>query len=177
MIGEVISNIVRFVLLMIVQILLINQIQYPSAVNGLINPQLYILFILMIPVYTNKVFMMFLAFLTGLCIDIFSGTAGLHASACLWIAFIRPTLLNLIAPRDGYETTLQLNLRGMGFDKFIIYVGTLVLVHHMWLFSIEAFNFLDFFQIVIRIILSTIATLIFLLISQIITQSKNYAGV
>jgi len=177
MIGEIISNIVRFILLMIVQILLINQIHYPDAINGFINPQLYILFILMIPVYTNKVLMMLMAFLTGLCIDIFSGTAGMHASACLWIAFIRPSLLNLIAPRDGYETTLQLNLKGMGFDKFIIYVGTLVLVHHIWLFSLEAFNFLDFFQVIVRILMSSIATLIFILISQIITQSKNYAGV
>lgn len=87
--------------------LVLNKIEIGGILNGYFNPFLYIMFILMLPVNINKVLLLFIAFLTGLTIDIFSGTPGMHASACLVLAFIRPGFLNLIAPREGYETTLH----------------------------------------------------------------------
>jgi len=128
------------------------------------------MFILMLPVNINKVLLLFIAFLTGLTIDIFSGTPGMHASACLVLAFIRPGFLNLIAPREGYETTLRLNISGMGVRTFVVYAGVCTLVHHTVLFFIEAFNFVDILNLLLRIVTNSFSSFALIMLSQVLSQ-------
>jgi rod shape-determining protein MreD len=175
MIGEIIINFFRFLLLLFIQVLVLNQIEIGGAVNGYLNPYLYILFILMLPVTINKTLLLFICFITGLSVDLFSDTAGMHASACLFIGFIRPAFLNLIAPREGYETTLRLNIQGMGSSTFLVYASVLVLVHHFILFLIESFSFLNFFDLLLHVITCSITTLILIVLSQILTQKNREA--
>ena len=136
MIADIIVNLFRFILLVFVQVLVLNQIEISGYLNGYLNAYLYIVFLLMLPVNINRMLLLLLCFITGLTIDLFSGTAGMHASACLFIGFIRPGFLNVIAPREGYESTLRLTMQGMGASTFLIYTGVLTFVHHLVLFRI-----------------------------------------
>ncbi len=81
----VLQNIVRFVLLMLLQILVLNHVY----LGGYITPFLYVLFILMLPTGMNRMGLLAVAFLTGLCLDIFSNMMGFHACCCTAVAFCR----------------------------------------------------------------------------------------
>lgn len=173
MLNDIFVNIIRFFLLIFIQILVLNKLELGGPLNAYFNPNLYILFILMLPVYINRILLLIIALLTGLAVDMFMGTAGMHGSACLLLGFIRPGFINLIAPREGYETTLRLNIQGMGVYTFIFYIGVSTLAHHALLFLIEAFNFLHFWDLILRILTNSIATILLILLSQFLTQRQK----
>ena len=87
----VLQNIFRFILLVLFQVLVLNNIQF----LGYINPYLYILFILSLPVQMPRWFLLVLAFILGLSIDIFSNTLGMHAFATVFVAFFREGIIKL----------------------------------------------------------------------------------
>jgi hypothetical protein len=97
----------------------------------------------------------------------------MHASACLIIGFLRPGFLHIIAPREGYETTLKLTMSGMGSSTFLIYASSLIFVHHFALFLIESFNFLNFFELLLRVLTCSISTLFLVVLSQFLTQGNR----
>jgi len=67
MINSVIRYTVIFILLVLLQILLFNNIQF----SGYVNPYVYIMFILLLPVEIPSWLLLILAFFTGMTIDIF----------------------------------------------------------------------------------------------------------
>jgi len=162
MITDLIVFLSRFIFLLLVQVVVLNNIQF----SGYINPFVYIMFIMMLPVRLPKGLLLVIAFFTGLVVDMFSNTMGMHAAACVFMAFTRPTILKLIAPRDGYEAESSPSARELGFTWFLIYAAALTLIHHFVLFYIEVFRFSEFFSTLIRVVLSSIATLITIMISQ-----------
>ncbi len=177
MISELFANFFRFILLLFVQVLVLDQIEISGPVNGYFNAYLYILFLLMLPVNINRLLLLLLCFITGISIDMFTGTAGMHASACLILGLIRPGFLNLIAPREGYESTLRLTIQSMGGSTFLVYAGVLTFVHHLSLFILEAFNFLNFFDLLLRVITCSIFTMLLIVMSQVLSQrSKEVEG-
>jgi len=89
----VLQNIVSFIVLVLVQVLVLNNIHF----MGYINPYIYILFILLLPVRFSRHFTLILAFVLGLIIDAFSNTYGMHAFSTVLIAFLRPFAVNLFA--------------------------------------------------------------------------------
>ena len=154
--------ILSFVLLVFLQVFLLNNIQF----SGYINPYIYILFILILPFETPKWLLLVLAFILGITIDLFSGTLGMHSSATVIMAFVRPYVLKVISPRDGYESETLPQLRYYGVNWFLKYSVILVFIHHIFLFYIEVFRFSHFFTTFVRAILSSIFTIILVLISQ-----------
>lgn len=154
--------ILSFVLLVFLQVFILNNIQF----SGYINPYIYILFILILPFETPKWLLLVLAFILGITIDLFSGTLGMHSSATVIMAFVRPYVLKVISPRDGYESETLPQLRYYGVNWFLKYSVILVFIHHLFLFYIEVFRFSHFFTTFVRVILSSIFTIILVLISQ-----------
>jgi hypothetical protein len=141
MIVKIIQHSVRFVLLIILQVVLLNHIQW----SGYVNPYVYVLFILLLPVDTPKGLLLSLAFLDGVLIDMFSDTGGLHAAATVAMAFARPGILSLLSPRDGYDEEVNLSPQTMGLKWFVTYLLMMTAVHHLVLFYLEVFRFSEFF--------------------------------
>jgi rod shape-determining protein MreD len=168
MINNLPKNIGLFIFLILFQVLILNHIEF----SGFINPYLYVLFILILPLETPKWFLLVTAFFLGLSVDLFSHTLGMHACATVTMAFLRPYLLKVIAPREGYETGAQPNARFFGMEWFIRYATILVVVHHSVLFYIEVFSFHQFFSTLLRVILSSIFTLILIVMSQFLTLKR-----
>lgn len=154
--------IISFILLLTLQILVLNNIQ----LSGFINPYLYVLFILILPFETPKWMLLILAFIMGMVVDLFSHTPGMHTSATLFMAFLRPYVLEFFSPRDGYETETYPILRYYGLNWFLKYTTILVLAHHLFLFYVEVFRFSDFFLTLGRALASSVFTIILVLISQ-----------
>jgi hypothetical protein len=162
MIKLLARNIVRFILLVLAQVLIINNIQ----VNGYIVPYLYVLFILLMPFETPKWLLIISAFALGLSVDLFTQTPGMHAAAAVFMAFLRPYILEMSAPRDGYEAGTFPRVYYYGFQWFLRYTVILVLAHHLILFYIEVFRFSEFFSTFLRVLLSSLITVILIMLSQ-----------
>jgi rod shape-determining protein MreD len=160
MINSILKYGLAILLLILFQILVLNNIQF----SGYVNPYVYIMAILIIPSVTPAWLVLIVAFLTGLTIDLFSGSPGMHASATLLAGFARPLVLRIISPRDGYESGSSLSMATYGFRWFIIYASVIVLIHHTTLFFLEVFRFTDFFRTIFRILVSSLFTLGFILL-------------
>jgi rod shape-determining protein MreD len=167
-----INSILRYgliiILLILLQILVLNNIQF----SGFVNPYVYIMIILLLPSVTQAWLVLIISFLTGLTIDLFTGSPGMHASATLLAGFSRPFVLRLIAPRDGYESGSDLSMVTYGFRWFFIYTTTIVLIHHTTLFFLEVFRFADFFRTIFRILLSSLFTIGFILLIEYYRKGK-----
>ncbi|MGZ3919849.1 MAG: rod shape-determining protein MreD [Bacteroidia bacterium] len=161
MTTEIIKNIFRFVFLIMLQVLIIQNIQLGSYI--ILLP--YILAIILLPFETPKMLLLFSSFLLGVVIDYFYDSSGLHASACTIMGFSRYYVLKFISPREGYDAGVQPCVEDMGLAWFLSYAGTLVVIHHLFFFYMEVFRFSEFFYTLLRVILSSIGTfgLIYLL--------------
>jgi len=168
MIRELTRNIGNFIFLVLLQVLVLNHIEF----SGFINPYLYILFIISLPFETPMWVLLFSSFLLGFTIDVFMGTWGINTFASVFTGYLRPYLLKVIAPRDGYEAGTQPNVTFFGFEWFIKYAAILVVAHHFVLFFLEAFKFHQFFSTLARVILSSIFTMILIILSQLLTQKR-----
>jgi rod shape-determining protein MreD len=155
-------NFLRIIVLVTLQIFVLNNIQF----SGFVNPYFYVLFILLLPFETPGWLLLTLGFIIGMIIDVFSNTPGLHTSATVFMAFLRPFVLGSFAPRDGYETGTYPRVFYYGFGWFLQYSAILILSHHFFLFYMEVFRLSDFFLTLWRVILSTTFTLFLVVMSQ-----------
>jgi rod shape-determining protein MreD len=162
MIKSVPRILFNFVFLVLLQILVLNNIQ----LGGYINPYIYILFLLLLPFDTPGWLLLVLGFFLGLTIDAFSGTWGMHTIATTLLAFLRPQLLKVIAPREGYESGSSPRLFYYGLPWFIRYAVILVFAHHLALFYAEVFRFSDFFLTFFRVVVSTLFSSLLIITSQ-----------
>lgn len=150
------------IFLVAVQVLLLNNIQF----SGFINPFLYIIIILWLPVEMSKALVMLFSAFVGFTVDLFTATPGMHMSACIFLAFCRPYVLERMAPRDGYDANFEPSIQIMGFSWFLSYALILTFLHHLFLFTVEIFRFSEFLSTLGRAFSSTILSLILILIVQ-----------
>jgi len=160
MINSILRFSLIFVLLVLLQVLLFNNIQF----SGYVNPYIYIIFILLLPVEIPSWLLLILSFCMGMVIDFYSGSPGMHSSASVLAGFVRPFVLRFISPRDGYEPGASPSMLIYGFRWFLFYSLTIVIIHHTALFYLEVFRFTDFFRTLLRVMLSSLFTIIFVLI-------------
>lgn len=162
MIKLVPRNIFRFIFLVLLQVWVLNNIQF----SGYVNPYMYLLFVLLLPFETPGWLVLFLSFFLGITIDMFTDTLGMHASATLFVGFLRPFLLQSIAPRDGYEIGTFPRIHYYGFTWFLKYTLILVISHHLFLFTVEAYSFTAFYLVLWRTVLSTVFSTVLIVLSQ-----------
>ena len=162
MINNIIKNSIRFIVLVLLQVLIVQNIRLGSYI--ILFP--YILFILLLPFETPKLTVLLCAFFMGLTIDMFNDTAGMHAAACTFIGFARYYILKLLSPREGYELGLTPNIDSMGSAWFITYSLIIIFIHHLFFFYLEIFRFNEFFRTLLRVFLSTIGTFCFVYVVQ-----------
>jgi len=159
------KHIVRFIGLLLFQVLILNQLEF-GAISPYITPLVYILFVLMEPVNVRPWVLMMSAFIMGLCVDVFSNSLGMHASAAVVIAYLRPYLLQFITSRDGFEEGKELNLHNMGLTRYIYYAGALLFINHFWFFIIEVLRFSGLHIHFLKAITSSIVALLIVILLQ-----------
>lgn len=161
--------ILYFVVLLLVQSLILDQI----CVSVFVNAFVYILFIMMLPIETNKYLVLLLGLLIGLGVDMFGSTLGLHASAGLLVGFLRPFVLDIFSPHEGYESNKQLNVRNYGFMWFFKYAMTLIVLHHIWIFFFESMSFSNFFFTLAKVCISSFVSYGVILLFHLLLMSRK----
>ncbi|MEM5564117.1 rod shape-determining protein MreD [Psychroserpens sp. AS72] len=162
-----VNSIIRFVVLILIQVLVFSNINF----MGNINPYPYILFILLFPINNNRTLFIFLSFMLGLFVDIFSNSGGVHAAACVTIAFIRPPVLKFAFGMVYEHQTIKFN--NTEFGNRVIYFSILIFIHHFIMFSLEIFNISNILLIAQKTLFSSIFTIILCALISILFSTKQ----
>jgi len=150
----------------LLQVLVLNEVLF----SAYINPFLYVLLIISLPLKTPKWFLLSYAFLLGFSIDLFSGSLGFHSTATILIAFVKPFISKITIPHNILGDSDEITMEKVGSKSFITFSLFLILIHNSCLFTIEHLSFnLVLFG---KILASSIATLIIVLITQLFQQDK-----
>lgn len=164
----IINNILRFIFLILLQILVLNNVY----IGQYVTPYVYIMFILMLPVDMNKILLIVLSFIAGLTVDIFSNTLGFHTFAATLLGFLRVTFADKIL--DHNENTVDTpSIRNVPFAQFSYYVLLLTGIYNLVYFSIEAFNFREIFSILLSTVINTLITYLLILLLQVVFSHKK----
>lgn len=146
--------IISFFLLVVVQVLLLNNLHLFG-----VQAYLYVMFVITFPISVSSKILMPISFLLGLCVDVFSGTYGVHAAATTFVAFVRPLLLRLVVPVNDATQMESLSLSKQKLN-FVGFAVLMVLLHHFALLMLEAFSFKYIGVVVIKTLLSAVYTLL-----------------
>ena len=152
--STLLINIFRFILLLAVQIIIFNNMNF----LGYVSPFPYILFIILYPVNANRSGLLLASFFIGVVMDMFSNSGGVHATACLVLAYYRPYLFKFSFGLSYEYQTVKLN--DVLTPERFTFILLSVVIHHFILFTLEAFQVTFFSDILLRALLSTIFTII-----------------
>lgn len=133
----------------------------------------YVLFILMLPRNIPHWLLLLIAFALGSIVDLYTQTYGTHAFATTLVAFLRPNLLNSIAPSDSSTDSSFITVHLLGFQKFAVYASIMTLTHHLFVFFIDEFSFVSFFIVIGQVISSTVVSLFAIFCLQFIFNKKG----
>ncbi len=159
--ANIFKYILKFVFFVLLQGLILNQIDL-----GYIHFYVYIIFLITLPCNISRELVLFIAFLLGLSIDVFSNTFGIHAFATVFAAFFRYYLLQIFAPKDDRREELVPSITTFGLGTFFKYCCLMVIIHHAVLFTLDYASFSPLWFILVQIVLSSAATLLVLMIAE-----------
>jgi rod shape-determining protein MreD len=164
----ILNNSLRFIGLVLLQVLVFNHIN----LFGYLNPMVYISWVLLFPIRKNKSLFLVLSFLLGLSIDFFSDSGGINAAATLVIAFIRLPILKMVLRKTDFDFLL-FNLRAVSFSKAFIFIAISTIIHHFIIFSLEYFSLSSFSSIISNTILTSVFTIIIIILGIILFSKKK----
>jgi len=148
----------RYIIVMILQVLLFDQLQ----LWGACHPYIYVMCLLMMPITISHSLSMVIGACAGIIMDMFCNSLGVHTAACILIMFIRPYLLGAIV-NDKDRLNEQISLRSIGMEALIKYVVILVLVHHLLVFSLAAWSWSHMGFVLLETIVSSILTILIII--------------
>ena len=166
------SNLIRISLLLLAQVLIFKHIAFSMGGVAYVHFIIYPLAILMIPVGVPKPLVLITAFLSGIIVDIFYDSPGVHAAALVFTAYFRPLVLAFLEPYEGYKPDDVPSIYNFGFGWFVSYMSLALLVHIFTYFSVEAFSLVYFFKIFLNSIFSFFVSFLVIMTIHLIFRSK-----
>ncbi len=168
--SDLVRNIIRFILFVFLQVYVLDVMPH---LHQLVNPYIYFLFILWLPFYMKKGWVLMLGFLLGLSIDYYAMTPGLHAAAGSLVAFLRPFIINLFAPKDSTEFSYkEPSPKAMGWSAYLLYALMLSFVHNFYLLFLEWLSFGSFINFLMKVIIGTAISMLMIVIAELIFPRK-----
>ena len=161
------KNFLRFCFIVLMQVLILNKItlrwwSQPSGIPVFI-PYVYPLFILLLPFETPVWLLMMLGLATGLTIDSYMNTAGMHACATVFIAYLRTNVLNALLPKNLSDYATQSpSVKNMGWVPFLVYSSFLIVLHHAVYFSVELWSISNIGYLLLKIVASSVTSVLFI---------------
>ena len=96
MINNILRSILYFVVFVMFQVLFLNNIHYLRIAT----PFLYLYCIIKMPIGISRSGVLIFSFITGLIVDMFSNTPGMHAGACALVGLLREPLIHFLQGED-----------------------------------------------------------------------------
>ena len=166
----VMANILRFVVLIVLQILMLNYVDF----GGYMIPFIYILAVLMLPTNMGRMPVLLCAFGAGLMVDLFCNIPGFHTFSCTLLAFMRVTLGNRMLVRDG-QTDVEIeepSIHTVPTQSFMAYLLVMAVIYSLTYCLLEAFSFGNFWITMLSALLDSAATWVVMMMCQIMVAKK-----
>jgi hypothetical protein len=171
--SDLVKNIIRLSIFILVQVYVLDKVPY---LHRFIVPYLYFLFLLWLPFTISRLGLLGLGFLTGLILDYFKMTPGLHTAACVLIAYARPFVINILILKETSEFNFhEPSPTSMGWGPYMVYAFILTLMHHGYLVMLEWLQFGSFLTFLIKILATTaISMLLIVTVELLFPRSLKY---
>ena len=157
-----------------VYLLILKRFLFFSLLQGLVfnnfdffdiyDPYVCLVFIITFPIKVNKITFMMISFIFGFILDLYSNSLGINTAACLSVAFLRSYILNFVFGSfyDPHGIKLIKNyVLESTFSQKFLYITTIILIHHLILFSLEVFSFQFISLILFKTLITSLISLIF----------------
>ena len=175
--NKVVYYIRQFLFVMIFQIVILNDMAINSSISFLgipsFIPLLYPVLILLLPIRSDFFVTIGYAAVIGFILDLFSSTPGLHASALVLLAYLRPRLLRLFFQQDEKKLGwARPTMYRLGFMPFLFYIAIGIAIHHLFYFTLQIWSWSNILIILYKTIVSGLLSVLLILIGQFIFYSK-----
>ena len=140
---------ILFFVMVILQVFLFSRI----GISIYVNPLVYIAFLILLPMEIAGALLLVLGMVLGM-------TAGINTIATLFAAFCRPAVLTLLVGKDEVKEGGVPNVNRIGLKRFLRYAGVIVLLHGTVFFVLESLTWSFFYLTLLRIICSSVITLL-----------------
>mgnify|MGYP001403650770 FL=1 len=160
-------SIFHFIILLFLQSFLLNNINF----FGFINPNLYLLFIIVYRLNGNATILIILGFLLGLMLDLLTQGSGGHTIATLTIAFLRQFIIKF-SFGVNFEVPLGM-IEGSLLSQRLLYLILMILIHHLLLFIVIYFSLDNTLTILKNTLFTSFFTFILIYISLGLFKEKN----
>jgi len=165
--STILIHILRFVLLVLAQVLIFNTLNF----MGFIHPMVYVIFFYWYPIKGNRAVFMLTAFLLGFVIDIFSDTMALNAMASLTIAYVRPVIMRFCF-KANYEFQ-NVSFKNTGKVQRVTFLALLIFIHQLVFFSFEVFGISHFLLVLKKVFATGIVTLVLCTLFSVLFSPQN----
>ena len=152
-----------------VQLLVVNNLELTTY----INPFIYIIFILSLPVNMKPWIVLTISFFTGMVMDSFYSTPGLHMGATIFMGYLRGFYLRIAANKEDFESRISPSVADKGIVWFLVYALSLTIAHHLFLFFFEVYSFFEFFRTLLRISSSALFSVLLIVIGELLFFNKS----
>lgn len=158
---RILRDIAIMLLLIASQAFLFNEIFFLRF----LNPYIYVYAVFSLLIRYPRIWQLIIAFLLGGSLDLLEGSSGLHAAACVFIAFVQPFVKSIWDNSRDDPDELP-SLKAMTLDRRLGFLLSAFFIHHLVLFSLEQFGFADFVGLLKRTVYSTLFSFTFVLLYQ-----------
>lgn len=168
--STLVKNIIRFLIFILVQVYVLDNI---PPLHRFIIPVVYFLFILWLPFSIPRFWLLVTGFLTGISLDYFTMTPGLHAAACVLLAYVRPFVINILTPKDTSEFNYrEPSPQSMGWTPYLVYILILTFLHHLYLVFLEWLQFGTFLDFIIKVLATTGISMLLIILTELLFPRK-----
>jgi len=164
------TNLSRFVILLLLQVFVFNYVQW----FGFLNPFVFLLFLILLPLEISKTTQYIIAFVTGIIVDSFLRTYGIQAFACVLMVFLRSYIILILNGFKPFETGVKPVPGVKDFGWILVYTLLMVFVHQISVTILETFQWAKWWYIIWSSVVNTLfTTFIILCVQYIFYSNKN----
>lgn len=164
--SDLLRTLLRFFLFIMVQVYVLDKIPH---LHQFITPYIYFLFLLWLPFGISRIGLLITGFITGMALDFFTMTPGLHAAACVLLAYGRPFVINILTPKESSEFNYrEPSPKSLGWTPYLVYIFVLTLLHHGYLTLLEWLSFGTFLQFLIKIVATTAISMLLIITTELL---------
>lgn len=160
----------RFIMLLLLQYLLSSL----EPLGRFITPYIYFIYILWLPFTISRFWIMVLACVYGLGCDFLLLTPGLHAAACVLIAYFRSFLINILIPGETSEVTYtEPSVKSMGLAPYSVYILVLTFIHHGYLVFLQWLDVGSMGYFLVKVMMTTAVSLLLITAAELVVTRKQ----
>ena len=165
---SIVHNLVRLLILLVVQVLLCNNIH----IFGYATPLLITYVLISMEKGTGRVSLLLWGFFTGLLYDMFSNTAGMASAGMTLLAMLQPDILSSFSSHDE-EEHITPSIGSMGFWSYVLYVFACMFIVHAVFYMLDAFMLSNIRLTLLSTVTSTVLASVLAIFVDLVTHSSK----